>query len=128
MNMTRRNFLKSMGAVILLSAAPSMPAYMQPAMEELQHDFTSYNSLIPTGYIFEVAFQSAISALHINALPCNGAVLKVSKYQKLFNAIGRVNNTGNEKQDEFRLPDFQSKLIKGGVIDARHLTLHFIKY
>lgn len=40
MRMARRDFLKGMGAVILLAATPSLPAYMQPPAEELQDNFT----------------------------------------------------------------------------------------
>ena len=40
MTMTRRSFLKGIGAAIVLSVVPSMPVYMQPGPEELVNNFT----------------------------------------------------------------------------------------
>ena len=39
-------------------------------------------------------------------MACDGYVLKISDYKKLYSAIGKTYNTGVENDDEFRIPDY----------------------
>ena len=41
-----------------------------------------------------------------DCLACDGYVLKISDYKKLYSAIGKTYNTGAEYDDEFRIPDY----------------------
>lgn|SRR5574344_2709334 len=41
-----------------------------------------------------------------DCLPCDGFVLNIEDYKKLFDVIGNKFNTGTETESEFRIPDF----------------------
>lgn len=57
-----------------------------------------------------------------DCLACDGYVLKVTDYEKLFKVIGTKYNLGSEKEDEFRIPDYNITgrfLQPGGNIGAQ---------
>lgn len=47
-----------------------------------------------------------IGYTHEKTLACDGYVLKIEDYQKLYAVIGKKFNTGSEATDEFRIPDY----------------------
>ena len=41
-----------------------------------------------------------------DCLACDGYILKISDYKKLYLVIGKAFNSGNELEDEFKIPDY----------------------
>jgi microcystin-dependent protein len=46
-------------------------------------------------------------------LPCTGAVYSKVSFKSLYEKIGTTYNTGGEGPDEFRLPDYRGKFLRG---------------
>lgn len=73
------------------------------------------NILTPSkiGFIF----IAPIKITPEDCLACDGYVLKIMDYKKLYSVIGKNFNSGNEAEDEFRIPDYnitQNFLQPGG--------------
>lgn len=51
-------------------------------------------------------FTAPIKIVPDDCLSCDGYVLKKSDYEKLYSVIGTKFNTGDEADDEFRIPDY----------------------
>lgn len=51
-------------------------------------------------------FTAPIKIIPEDCLACDGYVLKIDDYQKLYSVIGKTFNTGNEAENEFRIPDY----------------------
>lgn len=72
------------------------------------------NEVNQNGYHFNKLTKNKIGILYIapvnmipeDCLACDGYVLKISDYKKLYSAIGNYFNTGSEQPDEFRIPDY----------------------
>lgn len=72
------------------------------------------NEINQNNYHFNKLTRNKIGILYIapvnivpdDCLACDGYVLKISDYKKLYSAIGNQFNTGSEKSDEFRIPDY----------------------
>ena len=72
------------------------------------------NEINQNGYHFNKLTLDKIGILYIapvnlipeDCLACDGYVLKIVDYKKLFSAIGTKFNTGSENSDEFRIPDY----------------------
>lgn len=72
------------------------------------------NEINQNGYHKNILTRDKIGALFIfpngyvpdDCLACDGYVLKILDYQKLYSIIGKDFNSGSEKSDEFRIPDF----------------------
>ena len=72
------------------------------------------NALNQNGYNVNSYTHNRIGALFIvpvniyfaDCLSCDGFILKIKDYLKLYSAIGKEFNTGDEKDDEFRIPDY----------------------
>lgn len=72
------------------------------------------NEINQNEYHFNKLTRNKIGILYIapinmvpdDCLACDGYVLKISDYKKLYLAIGNYFNTGNEQSDEFRIPDY----------------------
>jgi len=48
------------------------------------------------------------------ALKCDGSLVEIAKYQKLFNVIGhKYNNNNDPGQGKFKLPDGQNRYLRG---------------
>ena len=66
------------------------------------------------GYHKTILTRDKIGALFIfpnghvpeDCLACDGYVLKIDDYQKLYSIIGKDYNNGSELEDEFRIPDY----------------------
>lgn len=66
------------------------------------------------GYHKTILTRDKIGALFIfpnghipeDCLACDGYVLKIDDYQKLYAIIGKDYNNGSELEDEFRIPDY----------------------
>lgn len=72
------------------------------------------NSLNQNGYNINSYTPNKIGSLFIvpvninfpDCLSCDGFILKIIDYAKLYSAIGKEFNIGDEKEDEFRIPDY----------------------
>lgn len=72
------------------------------------------NEVNQNGYHFNKLTKNKIGILYIapvnivpdDCLACDGYILKISDYKKLYFAIGNNFNTGTENSDEFRVPDY----------------------
>ena len=72
------------------------------------------NDINQNGYHFNkitknkigMIFTAPVDYVPDDCLACDGYVLKIDDYKKLFLAIGKNFNTGNEAEDEFRIPDY----------------------
>lgn len=51
-------------------------------------------------------FTAPIKHTPKDCLACDGYVLKKADYKKLYAVIGTIFNTGEEAEDEFRIPDY----------------------
>ena len=51
-------------------------------------------------------YTAPIKIVPDDCLACDGYVLKIADYKKLYSVIGKSFNTGTEAEDEFRLPDY----------------------
>ena len=51
-------------------------------------------------------FTAPIKIIPDDCLACDGYVLKIDDYQKLYSVIGKTFNTGDEAENEFRIPDY----------------------
>lgn len=66
------------------------------------------------GYHFNKLTQNKIGMLYISSvnytpedcLACDGYVVKIIDYKPLYLVIGKTFNTGEEADDEFRIPDY----------------------
>lgn len=78
------------------------------------------NILTPSkiGFIF----IAPIKITPEDCLVCDGYVLKIMDYKKLYSVIGKNFNSGNEAEDEFRIPDYnitQNFLQPGGEVGKK---------
>ena len=72
------------------------------------------NEINQNGYHINKLTRNKIGFIYIapaniipdDCLACDGYVLKISDYKKLYSAIGNTYNTGVENDDEFRIPDY----------------------
>jgi len=72
------------------------------------------NEINQNGYHFNKLTKNKIGILYIapvnfvpdDCLSCDGYVLKIIDYKKLHSVIGTAFNTGEESEDEFRIPDY----------------------
>lgn len=72
------------------------------------------NEVNQNGYNFNLLTKNKIGFLYtapVNIVPedclaCDGYVLKIEDYKKLYAVIGTTFNTGDETEDEFRIPDY----------------------
>lgn len=72
------------------------------------------NEINQNGYHFNKLTKNKIGILYVapvnivpdDCLACDGYILKISDYKKLYSAIGSYFNTGTENSDEFRIPDY----------------------
>ena len=72
------------------------------------------NEINQNGYHINKLTRNKIGFIYIapaniipdDCLACDGYVLKISDYKKLYTAIGKTYNTGVENDDEFRIPDY----------------------
>ena len=72
------------------------------------------NEINQNGYHINKLTRNKIGFIYIapanlipdDCLACDGYVLKISDYKKLYSAIGKTYNTGIENDDEFRIPDY----------------------
>ena len=71
------------------------------------------NEINQNGYNFNLLTKNKIGFLYtapVNIVPedclsCDGYILKIEDYKKLYTVIGTIFNTGDEAEDEFRIPD-----------------------
>ena len=72
------------------------------------------NDINQNGYHKNILTREKIGALFIfpngyvpnDCLACDGYILKILDYSSLYNIIGKDYNKGDEKFDEFRIPDY----------------------
>lgn len=72
------------------------------------------NEINQNGYHKTILTRDKIGALFIfpngyipdDCLACDGYVLKIEDYKKLYSIIGKDYNNGTENNDEFRIPDY----------------------
>ena len=72
------------------------------------------NEVNQNDYHFNKFTQDKIGILYIapinivpyDCLACDGYVLKIIDYKKLYSVIGTFFNQGTEESDEFRIPDY----------------------
>ena len=72
------------------------------------------NEINQNGYNFNLLTKNKIGFLYtapVNIVPedclsCDGYILKIEDYKKLYTVIGTIFNTGDEAEDEFRIPDY----------------------
>jgi len=72
------------------------------------------NEINQNGYHINKLTRNKIGFIYIapaniipeDCLSCDGYVLKISDYKKLYSVIGTTYNTGTENVDEFRIPDY----------------------
>lgn len=72
------------------------------------------NALNQNGYNLNTLSSNKVGSLYIvptnlnfsDCLSCDGFILKIVDYLKLYEAIGTNFNTGEEQADEFRIPDY----------------------
>ena len=83
------------------------------------------NEINQNGYHINKLTRNKIGFIYIapaniipdDCLACDGYVLKISDYKKLYLAIGKTYNTGVENDDEFRIPDYNitGRFLQPGV-------------
>lgn len=74
----------------------------------------STNEINQNGYHKNIITKDKIGALFIfpngyvpeDCLSCDGYVLRIDDYAKLYTVLGKDFNTGNESEEEFRIPDY----------------------
>ena len=72
------------------------------------------NEINQNGYNFNLLTKNKIGFLYIapvnivpeDCLACDGYILKIDDYLKLFSVIGTDYNSGTEAEDEFKIPDY----------------------
>ena len=72
------------------------------------------NTLNQNGYHKTIFTPGKIGALYMfpqkytpdDCLACDGYILKINDYLKLYSIIGSNYNSGNEAEDEFKIPDY----------------------
>ena len=72
------------------------------------------NEINQNGYNFNLLTKNKIGFLYIapvnivpeDCLACDGYVLRIEDYRKLYSVIGKKFNTGEESSEEFRIPDY----------------------
>ena len=72
------------------------------------------NEINQNGYHFNKLTRNKIGFIYTapikivpdDCLACDGYVLKIADYKKLYSVIGKTFNTGTEAEDEFRIPDY----------------------
>lgn len=65
-----------------------------------------YNLNILTKNKIGVLYITPIDIVPDDCLACDGYILKISDYKKLYAIIGSKFNNGEEDSDEFRIPDY----------------------
>lgn len=68
-----------------------------------QNDY-HYNKL--TKNKIGILYIAPLNIVPDDCLACDGYVLKIADYKKLYSAIGSKFNTGSETSEEFRIPDY----------------------
>ncbi len=53
-----------------------------------------------------ILYVAPVNIVPDDCLACDGYVLKIIDYKKLYSVIGRHFNSGSEADDEFRVPDY----------------------
>lgn len=53
-----------------------------------------------------ILYVAPVNIVPEDCLACDGYVLKIIDYKKLHSVIGNYFNTGEEAEDEFRIPDY----------------------
>ena len=53
-----------------------------------------------------ILYVAPVNIVPEDCLACDGYVLKIIDYKKLHSVIGNFFNTGEEAEDEFRIPDY----------------------
>ena len=53
-----------------------------------------------------ILYVAPVNIVPEDCLACDGYVLKIIDYKKLYSVIGNYFNTGEEAEDEFRIPDY----------------------
>lgn len=53
-----------------------------------------------------ILYVAPVNIVPEDCLACDGYVLKIIDYKKLYSVIGNFFNTGEEAEDEFRIPDY----------------------
>ena len=74
----------------------------------------STNEINQNGYHFNKLTRNKIGFIYTapikivpdDCLACDGYVLKIADYKKLYSVIGKTFNSGSEAEDEFRIPDY----------------------
>ena len=51
-------------------------------------------------------FTAPVNIIPDDCLPCDGYILRIEDYLKLYKVIGKTYNCGTEKENEFRIPDY----------------------
>ena len=72
------------------------------------------NEINQNGYHFNKLTRNKIGFIYTapikivpdDCLPCDGYILKITDYKKLYAVIGKTFNVGTEADDEFRIPDY----------------------
>lgn len=72
------------------------------------------NTLNQNGYHKTILTPGKVGALYMfpqkytpeDCLACDGYILKIDDYLKLFSVIGTDYNSGTEAEDEFKIPDY----------------------
>ena len=72
------------------------------------------NEINQNGYHFNKLTRNKIGFIYTapikivpdDCLACDGYVLKIEDYKKLYSVIGSTFNNGEEAEDEFRIPDY----------------------
>lgn len=83
------------------------------------------NEINQNGYHKNILTRDKIGALFIfpnghipeDCLACDGYVLKIEDYLKLYSVLGNDYNTGSETSEEFRIPDYNvsGRFLQPGV-------------
>lgn len=74
----------------------------------------STNEINQNGYHFNKLTRNKIGFIYTapikivpdDCLACDGYILKIDDYKKLYSIIGSTFNNGEEAEDEFRIPDY----------------------
>ena len=74
----------------------------------------STNEINQNGYHFNKLTRNKICFIYTapikivpdDCLACDGYILKIDDYKKLYSVIGSTFNNGEEAEDEFRIPDY----------------------
>ena len=60
-------------------------------------------------------FTAPVNIIPDDCLPCDGYILRIEDYLKLYKVIGKTYNYGDELENEFRIPDYN---ISGRFLQA----------